>query len=310
MRRLLILAIALTALSIAGIGFCTDLADVAWTKSNLEQLQSFTAADVAKFMNSGKAGDPPWYGQLPDGDDVYRVSDLAAQDFLWTNMHGDDQYQLVVALPPRGSAGQGPLVIYSKDASAKFHQAEIDGEAIALHKERHWGDYWGSTIQDLNGDGKKELILRAGFGYPTWPVVYRLSDDGENLIECTKAFPKFYQNTVLPELDDHIASLREEAAKEPKNGTYLETTATQLLGQELFNRAKILVISGLDPDAMKKQAQKFMTASDPDYDPGGAARAYNDIGDKENAEKARRVAHQQRDAWRKAHGFPPLKPVP
>jgi len=74
------------------------------------------------------------------------------------------------------------------------------------------------TIADLNGDGKKELILYGNLDsdartrslpapVATWPQVYRLQNGA--WVEASRDFPRFYDTQILPQLEKDLSKAHE-----------------------------------------------------------------------------------------------------
>jgi hypothetical protein len=79
------------------------------------------------------------------------------------------------------------------------------------------------AIRDLNGDGKKELLINCGFGMgrdmaenpvSEFPLVYRLQDG--KYVEASREFPSFYDKEVLPPLEKQIVELQKQLDSEAK----------------------------------------------------------------------------------------------
>ena len=257
MKKMTSLIAVLGMLALASAAFGAEIADIAWDQSNLETLHSFDAAAVARFLNSGLV-ERPFLGR-PDEEngEPARVTADEAAEFTWANLSGNNHYQLVVVFPPLGSAGVNNMSIYSRDSSGKISEQEIQGQAIHLEG---WGNrsYIPKVIQDLNGDGKDELVIPVELGYSKgtnrpaiiWPQVYRLQN-GE-CVEASRDFAKFYDTQVLPILNSAIARARERAARElhdAPGAPLKDRMGKKALDTAIITRDKILRVIGRDSKA-------------------------------------------------------------
>ena len=205
-----------------------------WNQSNIEKLRSLDKAAVVRFMNewAGTEGDP----------DATKPNQIS--EFEWLNLADDGKYELATV------GSEGPccvfLYLYRQDAPGEV-TFQSYGEAGELSK----------TMRDLNGDGKKELVLsqnvveNEGDLKFLWPVVYRLENG--KYVEASRDFPKFYDEEVLPTLDKEIAEDQRPDTNDPEN-----------LAGLLMERFKILRVLGRDPTAGLKEAYGWMKSNDPD----------------------------------------------
>ncbi len=204
------------------------------------------------------------------------------------------------------------MLIYSRDSSGKISEDAVDGQGIQLEG---WKDrpYIPKVIQDLNGDGKDELVIpqylgRAGDrGSPSaiWPQVYRQQNG--KYVEASRDFAKFYDTQVLPYLNDGIANAREAAVPEAQKmpGAPLKDRNAKLwLDALTVTRDKILRVIGRDPKAGEQQAREWVTGPDPDRDPLFAMIVFHDMGDhKEDLLAAKSALHREVEAAAKAAGI-------
>jgi hypothetical protein len=231
MKKTLITSlIALGALLGAAVG--SQIGTLAWDHSNIQTLRSFDKAAVVTFLTQwgGREGHP---GALTPQE---------VWEFEWVDLVGDGQYELVV------TSSSGPccvfLGIYRKDAAGTVSVQILEGA-------RKLSD----TIRHLNGDGKAELIVWTTLAAPgtwlpmaetpRWPAVYRLQNG--KYVEASRDFPSFYDNDVLPKLDNEIR-------KAPNQ----DASAIPALA-----RNKILRVLGRDPVAGLNQAYQWMNSDDP-----------------------------------------------
>jgi len=305
MKKMNLLIAILGMLAFASGAFGAEIGDIAWDQSNIETLRSFDKADVARFLESEVeklAIDPLNFDENITTDDI--------QEFTWANLFGGPQYQLVLVSGPLGSSGENFLVIYTRNSAGKISEETIKGQAIHLEgwKSR---PYIPKVIQDLNGDGKDELIIPVELGYNKgtklpaiiWPQVYRLQNG--KYVEASRDFAKFYDTQVLPELNSEIAGFRERAARELHNapGAPLkDRMGKKVLDAAIITRDKILRVIGRDPEAGLKQAREWITGPDPD--PVSALMVFHDMGDhEEDLQAAKRELHREVEADLKAAGI-------
>src|ERR1019366_910067 len=218
-------------------------------------------ASVAAFLNKRIGSEDPLW--------VLKPNEIL--EFKWVDLAGDGRCELVMMLS------------YGPDVSV----LEIDwkDQAQVLTGVASLKD----GIRDLDGDGKKEIILysyldlagRRADATPMWPQVYRLK--GEEYIPASKDFHEFYDLEILPELDKEIAK-----------PTHLEPTTDELFVAALeMQRDKILRVLGRDPNAGLEKARRW-TKSDNPVMIDNAVVVLSDIGGHEEearaAEEARRPA--------------------
>ena len=177
-----------------------------------------------------------------DKASVARLLDMKPNEigeFKWVDLAGDGRCELVMGVS--GGPNVSFVWVYWQD-----HFQALMGEASLK-----------DAIRDLNGDGKKEIIMdsyldsagkSAGFeGFHVWPEVYRLQ--GEQYVPASKDFPGFYDLEILPKLDKEIAET-----------PALQTGAAAALEME---RDKILRVLGRDPNAGLERARYWMKSDDP-----------------------------------------------
>jgi len=307
MRKTKLLITILGIVALAGAAFAAEIADISWDQSNLETLRLFKNADVVRFLNSGLVEQP--FVSLTNGEEE-SVTARDIEEFTWTNLFGNNQYQLVVVFPPIGTGGANTMTIYSRDSSGKISEQEIGGQAIQLNG---WQDrpYIPKVIQDLNGDGKDELVIPVKLGggmygaapVAIWPQVYRLQNG--QYVEASRDFAKFYDTQVLPELDIGISNMHEAAALEAQRmpgARMVNRTAKQWLDTLIMARDKILRVIGRDPKAGEQQAREWVTGPDPDL--WNANIVFRDMGDHEEDLRAvARLLKRQGEETRKAAGL-------
>lgn len=113
-----------------------------WNRSSLETLRSLDKAALAQFLNG-------W----PEND-LNQITPAQIEDFGWFDLAGNGEYELALT---GSSQCCGFLNIYWQETPGKFKYLSYRGASADLK----------DTIRDLNGDGKKELILHAYVGSAT-----------------------------------------------------------------------------------------------------------------------------------------------
>ena len=112
-------------------------------------------------------------------------------------------------------------------------------------------------ISDLNGDGRDELIIQRPLveyscaAIATWTAVYRLQNG--KYVEASHDFPRFYDEQVLPGLEERIADYQSRLGQDCRH---------QIAAASL-ERDKILRVLGRNPAAGLNQAHQWMNTDDP-----------------------------------------------
>ncbi len=170
----------------------TKIGTLTWNEANIEQLRSLSQDDIAEFLTS--------IGQTWNLEDSVKAEDI--QDYAWSDFAGNGEYRLVVVLQQFGTAPENFVSVYNKSPVGGITAQSFEASATIDPLNR-------GAIQDLNGDGKKELIIpdspydRKGDGeVAIWPEVYRLENG--TFVEASADFPKFYDKQVLPKLNSEI----------------------------------------------------------------------------------------------------------
>ena len=173
-----------------------DIAATPWDESHIATLRSASVADVEKVLCGNG-----------------RPCEANMDHFEWADLEGNGKYALVCVFDFGGKVQT--VNIYQRDGSGKINKQSIDLEGYG-HE-----DLRTSPIRDLNGDGKKELIINSGFGdgramadtpLTQWPMVYRLLNG--QYVEASRSFPGFYDKEVLPPLEAKIAALQKKLDSE------------------------------------------------------------------------------------------------
>jgi hypothetical protein len=239
MKKTLIIG-AVLLLGIAGAAVGSEIGDLPWNESSIETLRSFDKTAVVRYSNhlAGTEGTP---GAMT-ADEL--------REFEWVDLAGNGKYELA------STASFGPccvfLAIYSQDATGNVSIQSFDG----AHK-------LSETVRDLNGDGKKELVIwtelaTPGSWSPTaetprWPAVYR--SEGSKYVEASRDFPNFYDAEVLPQIEKSLGELSRKAAEGRGYRGGLARVALE--------KNKILRVLGRDPTAGLHQAYQWMNSDDP-----------------------------------------------
>lgn len=247
--------LAITVLTLVTTAQAANMADLAWNQSNISTLKKLDRREVADLIDS-----------IANPQVAPPIASSSIGTFTWNDLAGDGTYQLVMTVDV-GRHFYNALVIYNRDANGKMSAQEIRGWEIGPLSD---------VIRDLNGDGKKELIIpsqlpcstyRGAGAAPTWPAVYRLENG--HYIEASREFPNFYLNDVLPKLDRRINEARSEQAQ-----AWL-----------IMERDKILRVINRNPAAGLQQAYQWMKSGDPELR-ADAAVVFGDIGGHDEELKA------------------------
>jgi len=221
------------------------------------------------------------------------LNPLELMEFRWVDLAGDGGCELVFTT---WGAAVSHVNIEWQDSSQV-----LLGEASLVSREVYVGGKkktFESSIRDLNGDGKKEIIVssyldsegRLGAG-PVWPQVYRVQ--GEKYVPASQDFPEFYDQQVLPGLDKAIA-------KTPQ----AEEAVMAALEME---RDKIKRVLGRDPNAGLGEARQWAVSGNPVLI-GYAVDVFRDIGGHDSEVNAAEQALKQ--ARQRQHGAAQYSELP
>jgi len=268
-----------------------DIANIPWDESNIAALRSASMADVAKFVCDVDSQDDP--EDTPPG-----WGDTCGVDqFSWARS-GNHQYLLVVSILSGGTSSYEWIRIYSRNSTGDISEQD---EADGIRGYR-------IQLEDLDRDGKDELILLEGFGegpshaespLVDWRKVYRLRNG--KYVEASREFGSFYDTQELPKLEESITKLQSKLALEAQAKTSAEALLQkyrsplisrtshlseaesaaiidleQLVGFEM-ERDKILRVLGRDPTAGEKEARQWMTNPDP-WIRNASVAVFEDLG--------------------------------
>ncbi len=239
-----------------------ELANRPWNAANIDALRALDQAAIEKFWDTLGQEDPDWLVEQYWGG------------FTWVDLAGDGKYELLVS---RYNKAIKDLTIFWQEAPGKLRVQYYLGASIDPNE----------TIEDLNGDGKKELILMAKLDSESrpnsnfapvavWPQVCRLQNG--HYVEASRDFPRYYDDTILPPLEKAMSEMRQGVAEQqrepkptpgPKYGTQEQVDATwrepeRRLAAYVMIRDKILRVLGRDPNAGLAEAREWMKSPDPE----------------------------------------------
>ncbi len=251
----------LFVIAFAGLAFGADIASLPWNSSNLETLKGFDKNAIVRFINDWSGGE--------NRPDAIKPNEIL--QFRWVDLFGNGEYELTTL------ESAGPccvfLSIFTKDAKGR----------VAMQSYNGGGDLH-ATIKDLNGDGKDELILsklvveNSGPLKFYWPAVYR--PENGKYVEASRDFPNYYDNQVLPELDQQISKTQAKVAAGERNYEYTLAGLT-------MERDKILRVLGRNPTAGLNHAYQWLNSDDPDLLQDAEA-TFKEIGGHKLEEQAAR----------------------
>lgn len=208
--------------------------------------------NAAEQGRSDKAAVAAFVSKMWDSKGIGGLDPLEVMEFKWVDLAGNGRCELVFTC---WGAAVSSLYIEWQDSSQV-----LPGEANVEVRHANIGEKentFNSSIRDLNGDGKKEIIMssylaprgrRGADVTPVWPQVYRLQ--GEKYVPASADFPEFYDSEILP-------SLNKEIDETPQ----AEETTVAALEME---RDKIARVLGRAPNAGLGKARLWATSGDPE----------------------------------------------
>lgn len=256
-----------------------DIAEMDWTQSNIDALRSFDKDAVVRLVNQVAGNEDP--GDAATRDNIGEIA--------WADLAGDGRVELLVTVA--GSrAFYNSLAVYMQDSSGKVsHHQQLTGWMISdLDK----------VVRDLDGDRHKELVIPIQFPpgaywgakpMAGWPVVYRLQNG--KYVEASRDFPNFYDDEVLPQLQDQIARTHKQIATRLRGEAHVAVLE--------MSRDKILRMLGRDPTAGLAKAREWADSGSPDL-VGDAIAVLRDIGGHEDELRAAELTGQRAMAAEKS----------
>ncbi|MGD0075543.1 MAG: hypothetical protein ABSD31_14555 [Candidatus Binataceae bacterium] len=272
----------------------------------------FTEED--SFSTNDEVANRPWNAANVDALRALGKSGVSEPDtendideFAWMDLAGDGKYELLTTQLGKGRAY---LFISWQGAPGKLRAQTYDGAGRGLDQ----------MLRDLDGDGKRELILDSridgddrpvmpGLGeFPAaWPQVCRLRNG--RYVDASRDFAKFYDSEVLPELEREINKVARRAAARqgkpkptPGPNEIQEQVDVQWYGPERslalleMERDKILRVLGRDSNAGQAEAREWMKSSDPEL-VEDAVVVLSDIGGQEQDLKAAKSTLIRLQPW-------------
>ncbi len=238
-----------------------EIANRPWNDANIGALRALDQATIEKF-----------YDTVGQEDEDLLVEQYWG-GFTWADLAGDGKYELLVSKYTKGGRY---LYIFWQDAPGKLRVQMYQGAGVDP----------AQIIEDLNGDGKQELLLEAALDsdYRTaslpapvaaWTQVYRLRNG--RYVEASHDFPHYYETEVLPQLENRVSKWRQEVAAQqgkpkPAPGPHADQQMVddawfhpgRVLAAAVMERDKILRVLGRDPDAGLAEAREWMKSPDPE----------------------------------------------
>ncbi len=212
--------------------------------SRSNQVPTLTSAEraaIAKFVNANRPRD------------VMEILPVDVVGFGWARV-GGGKSDFLVLFDFSGRGYSNRLWIYSRGSAGELKIQDIYGWKMGNFKE---------MVRDLNGNGEDELIITRELGLggswsplmgmPAWPAVYRLENG--RYVEDSRDFPSFYDNEILPRLNQEIGDAEARITREPFQA---ETVAVAEM-----TRDKILRVLGRNPVAGLNQAYQWMNSDNP-----------------------------------------------
>jgi hypothetical protein len=273
------IAVVVAILGCVEVVIAADIAEMDWAQSNIDALRSFDKDAVVRLVNQVA-------GNEDSGDAATRDN---IGEIAWVDLAGDGRVELLVTVA--GSrAFYNSLAVYMQDSSGKVsHQQQLTGWMISD---------LGKVVRDLDGDRRKELVIPIQFPpgaywgakpMAGWPVVYRLRNG--TYVEASRDFPNFYDDEVLPQLQDRIKDTQKQIATGLKGEAQLAVLE--------MSRDKILRVLRRDPTAGLAKAREWANTDDPEL-LGDAIVVFRDIGGHEDELRAAELAGQRALAAEKA----------
>jgi len=231
-----------------------DLAAIPWTEANLETLRQANMADVRRLLSGIPA------------DNSQRMPAENVTEFSWVDAQGNGEYVLAIVQMSAVCCNSDLLIV----------ERARDGRIILQSLP---GTYpLSRAIRDLNGDGKKELLIPPPLPHPDWqsfgavteivcPHVYRFKDG--RYVEASRDFPNYYDAEVLAPIEKAISDARFRLAHGPigaePDAKPRERWALYLrhkIAGLTMERDTILRMIGRDPNAGLAEAHEWANSPD------------------------------------------------
>jgi hypothetical protein len=247
-------SIFLTSIAVVGVtavARCADIAKIPWTQTNIETLRKSDKADVVRFLEA--------FGGFGSGNVMPPEN---ATEFSWVDLEGNSKYALVIVQMSTGCCNSS-LLIFQRAEDGKITMQVLPG-TYPLSR----------AIRDLNGDGKKELLIPPPPPHPDWqsfgavtqcfcPHVYRLEKG--KYVEASRDFPNYYDSEVLPPIENAISQARFRLAHGPigkkPDQRWMRYMRNKIAGLTM-ERDQILRTIGRYPEAGLEQARDWMNSPD------------------------------------------------
>jgi hypothetical protein len=198
----------------------------------------------------------------------FTAAEASVCSATFADLAGDGSYQLLASIDQSGRMFCNQVVIFSKTHTG-FKSATL---------ETWWLDDVSKYVEDLRGDGRKELLVPQSLTFyagakcmAAWTRVFRIIDG--SLSDVSSEFPNFYSS--------RLNELRRNLRKNSEYSVCLEIEAD-----------KIKRVMGTVPDAGLAKALAWMTSSDASLRLK-AVCVLSDIGDTTSLEALRRASQDK-----------------
>ena len=157
--------------------------------------------------------------------------------FRFVDLRGLGNLSLIVSIDAGGHGGCGEMAIFDKTASG-------------FDAYTSWASFGENSVQDLNHDGKFELVLDSPIGPPgpnsacTWPLIFAWT--GSDYREVSAQYKNYYRQH-LNDLD------KEFGAETPEQAKADHASSSQTTPPLLLNSKKS--VSGLDSLSSTRNAE-------------------------------------------------------
>ena len=169
----------------------------------------------------------------------FTAAEASVCSATFADLAGDGSYQLIASIDQSGRMFCNQVVVFRKTHTG-FKSAML---------ETWWLDDVSKYVEDLRGDGRKELLVPQSLTFyagakcmAAWTRVFRIIDG--SLSDVSSEFPNFYSG--------RLNELRHNLRKDSEDSVCLEIEAD-----------KIKRVMGTVPDAGLAQALHWMKSDDP-----------------------------------------------